>query len=63
MNIRSEYFDHVFRFYPFDDIETEAILAIDDDIIMLTPDEIEFGYQVDRTNNYLKKFCLFRLLK
>ncbi|XP_039259213.2 exostosin-2-like [Styela clava] len=36
------------RFYPFADIETEAILAIDDDIVMLTADEIEYGYQVWR---------------
>lgn len=36
------------RFYPFKDIETEAILAIDDDIIMLTPDELEFAFQVWR---------------
>ncbi|RWS02309.1 exostosin-2-like protein, partial [Dinothrombium tinctorium] len=34
------------RFYPFSDIETEGILAIDDDIIMLTADELEFGFQV-----------------
>ncbi|XP_014215246.1 exostosin-2-like [Copidosoma floridanum] len=34
------------RFYPFDDIETEAIFAIDDDIIMLTEDEIEFAFEV-----------------
>lgn len=36
------------RFYPYDEIETECILAIDDDIIMLTPDELEFGYGVWR---------------
>ena len=34
------------RFYPYDEIETEAILAIDDDIVMLTTDELEFGYEV-----------------
>ena len=34
------------RFYPYDAIETEAILALDDDILMLTTDELEFGYQV-----------------
>lgn len=34
------------RFYPYNEIETEAILAIDDDILMLTPDELEFGFQV-----------------
>ena len=37
---------YIFRFYPYDEIETECILAIDDDIIMLTPDEVEFGYEV-----------------
>ena len=34
------------RFYPYDEIETEAVLALDDDILMLTTDELEFGYQV-----------------
>lgn len=34
------------RFFPFDEIETEAVLAIDDDIIMLTSDELQFGYEV-----------------
>ncbi|CAL1539459.1 unnamed protein product [Lymnaea stagnalis] len=36
------------RFYPYDEIETECILALDDDIVMLTPDEMEFGYEVWR---------------
>ena len=37
------------RFYPFDEhIETEAVMAIDDDILMLTPDEIEFAFQTWR---------------
>lgn len=31
------------RFFPYKDIETEAILTIDDDINMLTDDEVEFG--------------------
>ena len=34
------------RFFPYNEVETEAILAIDDDILMLTPDELEFGFQV-----------------
>ena len=34
------------RFFPYDEIETECILALDDDIIMLTADEMEFGYEV-----------------
>lgn len=34
------------RFYPYEEIETEAILTIDDDIVMLTADELEFGYEV-----------------
>jgi glucuronyl/N-acetylglucosaminyl transferase EXT2 len=34
------------RFHPYDDIETEAVLALDDDINMLTTDELEFAYQV-----------------
>lgn len=36
------------RFYPYPEIETEAILTIDDDIVMLTSDELEFGYEVWR---------------
>ncbi|XP_026466226.1 exostosin-2-like [Ctenocephalides felis] len=36
------------RFYPYNEIETEAILTIDDDIIMLTADELEFGFEVWR---------------
>ncbi|XP_005097141.1 exostosin-2 [Aplysia californica] len=38
------------RFFPYDEIETECILALDDDIIMLTADEMEFGYEVWREN-------------
>lgn len=36
------------RFYPYREIETEAVLHIDDDIIMLTSDEIEFAFEVWR---------------
>ncbi|XP_055842847.1 exostosin-2 [Episyrphus balteatus] len=36
------------RFFPYDEIETEAILTIDDDIVMLTADELDFGYEVWR---------------
>lgn len=36
------------RFYPYAEIETEALLTIDDDIVMLTADELEFGYEVWR---------------
>ncbi|CAH1986438.1 unnamed protein product [Acanthoscelides obtectus] len=36
------------RFYPYKQIETEAILHIDDDIVMLTSDEVEFAYEVWR---------------
>ena len=32
------------RFFPFDAIETECVLSLDDDIDMLTVDELEFGY-------------------
>lgn len=34
------------RFFPYREIETEAVLSLDDDILMLTLDEIEFGFQV-----------------
>jgi len=34
------------RFYPYPQITTDCVLSIDDDIIMLTPDELEFGYTV-----------------
>jgi len=44
------------RFFPFDEIETEAVLSMDDDIVMLTADELEFGYQV---SDVLKPFFLF----
>lgn len=33
------------RFYPFKEIETEAVMSIDDDLLMLTIDEIEFAFQ------------------
>jgi glucuronyl/N-acetylglucosaminyl transferase EXT2 len=36
------------RFQPYPEIETECILSLDDDISMLTSDELEFGYQVWR---------------
>lgn len=36
------------RFLPYKEIETEAILHLDDDITMLTADELEFGYEVWR---------------
>ncbi len=36
------------RFFPHKSIETECVLSMDDDIIMLTADELEFGYRVWR---------------
>lgn len=36
------------RFYPYPEIETEAVLTIDDDITMLTTDELDFGFEVWR---------------
>ena len=39
------------RFYPYNEIETEAVLSIDDDIIMLTADEVEFAYEVRLLDN------------
>jgi len=36
------------RFYPYSEIETECVLSMDDDISMLTNDELEFAYQVWR---------------
>jgi len=36
------------RFYPYSEIDTECVLSMDDDISMLTTDELEFGYQVWR---------------
>lgn len=36
------------RFYPYPDNETEAILTTDDDIVMVTTGELEFGYAVWR---------------
>lgn len=43
------------RFFPYDEIETEAVLAIDDDIIMLTSDELQFGYEVRKSPPFKKK--------
>ena len=43
------------RFFPYDEIETEAVLAIDDDIIMLTSDELQFGYEV-RKRHFKKTY-------
>lgn len=34
------------RFFPYKEIETEAVLSIDDDISMLTEDELDFGFEV-----------------
>lgn len=42
------------RFFPYDEIETEAVLAIDDDIIMLTSDELQFGYEVRKGPHFFK---------
>ena len=36
-------------FVPYTHIESEAILSLDDDFLMLTPDEIELGFQVSST--------------
>merc|ERR1712223_119626 len=36
------------RFHPYNDINTDAVLSMDDDIVMLTSDELEFAYQVWR---------------
>lgn len=49
------------RFFPYDEIETEAVLAIDDDIIMLTSDELQFGYEVSKfETTCAKRFpCFF----
>ena len=33
------------RFYPYDNL-TSAVLSLDDDITMLTADEMEFGFKV-----------------
>lgn len=36
------------RFYPYHEIETDCVLAMDDDITMLTADELEFTFQTWR---------------
>ena len=33
-------------FYPYPEIQTACVLAVDDDITMITEDELEFGYKV-----------------
>jgi len=45
------------RFFPYREIETEAVLSLDDDILMLTLDEIEFGFQVNDYLNLQVKSC------
>lgn len=47
------------RFLPFREISTEAVFSLDDDIITLTADEIEFGYQVSICDSSLFKW-IFR---
>ncbi|KAH8401571.1 hypothetical protein KR009_006570 [Drosophila setifemur] len=49
------------RFYPYPEIETEAILTIDDDIIMLTTDELDFGLVLfgKYSNSLSKSFFYF----
>lgn len=37
---------HAYRFYPYAEIETDAVLSIDDDINMLSAAEIQFGFEV-----------------
>ena len=44
-----------FRFFPYNEIETEAIFSLDDDIVMLTADEIQFAFEVSLA-------CLLSLL-
>ena len=39
---------HFKKLPKFLEIETSAVLSIDDDIVMLTSDEIQFGYQTWR---------------
>ena len=36
------------RFYPYHEIQTACVLAVDDDITMLSSDELEFGYKVEQ---------------
>ena len=60
------------RFYPYAEIETEAVFSLDDDITMLSTDEIEFGFQViilfvddlSNVNKYLRyPHTFFSILK
>jgi len=37
------------RFFPYPEIKTSCVLAIDDDIDFITKDEFEFGYQMWRS--------------
>jgi glucuronyl/N-acetylglucosaminyl transferase EXT2 len=39
------------RFYPYPEIQTACILAVDDDITMISADELEFGYKVASSSN------------
>lgn len=40
------------RFIPYDEIETEAVFSLDDDIVMLTIDEMQFAFDVCTRTNY-----------
>ncbi len=50
------------RFLPFEEIETEAVLSMDDDIAMLTADELELGFQVCLVFRKLK-YCITFYIK
>lgn len=43
------------RFIPYDEIETEAVFSLDDDIVMLTIDEMEFAFEVKTSHAIYKK--------
>ena len=46
----------ILRFYPYHEIQTACVLAVDDDITMLSADELEFGYKV--TFTYIHLFII-----
>lgn len=52
-----------FRFKAYKEIETECILALDDDIVMLTADELQFGFEVNFYKVVFQYLLLYIIFK
>ena len=56
-------FMNYFRFKAYKEIETECILALDDDIVMLTADELQFGFEVNFYKVVFQYLLLYIIFK